>query len=337
MEVEVKGGVGEHGRNCFLVKDDGASFLVDCGTIAGSASPYPKLSDEEVRGLSAIFLTHSHLDHTGAIPWVRSKGFVGPVIATDETLSELSFDVGHSEPLRLVRDVEWGRSGHAKGSVWYRFRLKGGTALFSGDYTEESIAYSVDRIRGVKADFAVIDAAYGSSGKAFKDRIGEILQAVDENLPKYGSLVFPVPKFGRGIDLLALFSKEFPSVTLYADRNLRREMQDFGRRMFWYHESVKEIKAERLEDKVGDGIVFISDPQLREKENREYAMSGNALPIMTGTPEEGSFSKALIERGVMMQLCYPVHQTLAEAERLCSLNSFRKTIFYHSGESRSEP
>ena len=39
MRVTIAGGVGEHGRNGFLVESRELSFLVDCGVMAGAAMP----------------------------------------------------------------------------------------------------------------------------------------------------------------------------------------------------------------------------------------------------------------------------------------------------------
>lgn len=61
MELFMAGGVGEHGRSCFFVKGEAIRFLVDCGTMADTpADPYPRLTPEDILGLDAVFLTHSH-------------------------------------------------------------------------------------------------------------------------------------------------------------------------------------------------------------------------------------------------------------------------------------
>ena len=57
MEFLIAGGVGEHGRNCFFVKTERISFLVDCGKMAGAAQPYPNLSPEQIQSLQYVFLT----------------------------------------------------------------------------------------------------------------------------------------------------------------------------------------------------------------------------------------------------------------------------------------
>lgn len=166
MEFLIAGGVGEHGRNCFFVKTERISFLVDCGKMAGAAQPYPNLSPEQIQSLQYVFLTHSHADHTGALPWLLEQGFAGTIIASDETFGQLPFSLPDTRPLRSFRPPEgltlhWGRSGHCPGSVWYEFGLEGQTLLFSGDYTERSLVYETDPIRRTRAELAVIDCAYG--------------------------------------------------------------------------------------------------------------------------------------------------------------------------------
>lgn len=120
MEFLIAGGVGEHGRNCFFVKTERISFLVDCGKMAGAAQPYPNLSPEQIQSLQYVFLTHSHADHTGALPWLLEQGFAGTIIASDETFGQLPFSLPDTRPLRSFRPPEgltlhWGRSGTLPG------------------------------------------------------------------------------------------------------------------------------------------------------------------------------------------------------------------------------
>ena len=171
MEVFLAGGVGEHGRNCFYVRGKELCFLVDCGKMAGSKQPYPKLTPEQIRSLQYVFLTHSHADHTGALPWLIEQGFSGTVAASEETFDQLPFSLPNTVPLRSFQlpmglKLRWGRSGHCPGSVWYEFRLEKQTLLFSGDYTESSLLYPADPIRRVRAELAVVDCAYGADPRS---------------------------------------------------------------------------------------------------------------------------------------------------------------------------
>lgn len=69
MRIKIAGGCGEHGRNCFFIESDSGTFLVDCGVMAGEeGGGFPHLTSTEIGNIKYVFLTHSHADHTGAIP-----------------------------------------------------------------------------------------------------------------------------------------------------------------------------------------------------------------------------------------------------------------------------
>lgn len=148
------------------------SFLVDCGKMVDiPENPYPRLTTGMIKTIDAVFLTHSHADHTGALPWLFENGFDGTVIAADETLRQLPFDVKNSAALNEIcptgsghfrnLSIGWGRSGHCVGSLWYRFSENQKTIFLSGDYTDDTLVYAFDPIMGMTADLAVLDCAYG--------------------------------------------------------------------------------------------------------------------------------------------------------------------------------
>lgn len=143
MKLVIAGGVGEHGRNCFYVQGDARRFLVDCGKMADTPDdPYPHLSRAQIQDADTVFLTHSHADHSGALPWLYANGFCGRVIAAAETLRQLPFVVQNGCALETLcpdgagqvqsLSVQWGRSGHCAGSVWYHFAEGGKSIFFSG-------------------------------------------------------------------------------------------------------------------------------------------------------------------------------------------------------------
>ena len=226
MRIKLAGGVGEHGRNCFLVQGERLSFLVDCGKMAGAEQPNPYLEPEEIRSLSHVFLTHSHADHTGALPWLEEQGFDGIVAATPETLSQLK-----QMPQRTISlnefsppdgmTLKWGRSGHCTGSVWYHFHLEGRSLLFSGDYTEHSLAYVADPIRDLHADLAVLDSAYGPETRSAPEMRQGFLSEAAKSCGQGKPLVLPVPKYGRGLELAGL-PEENPPAGQLANQHVDR-------------------------------------------------------------------------------------------------------------------
>ena len=343
MELIIAGGVGEHGRNCFLVQGETTRFLVDCGKMADTPEdPYPRLTREQIGRLNAVFLTHSHADHTGALPWLYENGFQGTVIATEATLRQLPFPVQNSLALEKIcpgetgmlqsLSVQWGRSGHCAGSVWYHFVENGKSILFSGDYTEDTQVYACDPIRNRQADFAVLDCAYGLDETSYGAACDRLVQKTKALLSDYKLLLFPVPKYGRGLEIMKLFSERLTGVFYSADALFLQNLaeQDVGG--FWYRPEKISVPVRPYNGQI-QGIVFVSDPQLRSKAAQSVAeqmLKLGGMAVMTGTLEKGSYSENLFRQGKMALLRYPVHLNHAQFNRLKEKNDFRQTLPYHS-------
>ena len=345
MRLHIAGGCGEHGRNCFHVEGTQTNFLLDCGVMAGEeGGGYPRLSPEQIRSLQCVFLTHSHADHTGALPWLRSLGYKGPIVASRCTLAQLPFPVDGALPLEELcaggegcfGDVRmhWGRSGHCVGSVWYRFELEGRSVLFSGDYTEYTQLYAVDPIRGQRADIAVLDCAYGPDGTSYEDACDHLLDRTRVLLDQCGMLAFPVPKYGRGLELLQLFQQNRLKGPFYGDAHFLRELARMEEYAYWLKPCTGELSdaAAPYSGRETRGILFVSDPQLRSPAVRELVcgvLARDGAAVMTGTAEKGGFSADLLERRRMELLPYPVHQNCCRMDALASANAFDAVIPYH--------
>lgn len=352
MEFYVAGGCSEHGRNCFLVKGESESFLVDAGIMKEKPEmPFPELSGEQIRNASYLFLTHCHADHSGAIQWLLDRGFHGEIIASEPTFKWIR----HGEPGRILEKMTpplkkcrvdehlkltWGRSGHCIGAVWYLFQFEGKRILFTGDYTENSFAFKCDKIRHQKADLAVIDCAYGNENQSGKRCRASLERGLDELTKQKIPLLFPCPSHGRGLDIIRLLSVR--DVNICLPRELIYEALEMKNRQDWLKKGfVKEVHREGMDPiedlpkdaKPAPGGYLVIDSQLYDREHQELAqkvLDAGGRVVLTGKQDPKSFSRKLLDEQKADFLRIPVHQTSSELLSLRRKNAFKTIVPYHS-------
>jgi metallo-beta-lactamase family protein len=95
MSIQFCTGVGTvTGANFLLKIGKRTNILIDCGLVQGekvaeeaNREPFPY----DISTISALLITHAHLDHVGRIPKLVKEGFRGPIYSTPQTkaLAEL--------------------------------------------------------------------------------------------------------------------------------------------------------------------------------------------------------------------------------------------------------
>src|SRR5579862_6044158 len=88
MKLTFFGGAGEVTGSDYLLESGNTKILIDCGLHQGThiaekenfeAFPY------DPKSITAVFITHSHLDHIGRLPKLEKEGFQGTVYSTGAT------------------------------------------------------------------------------------------------------------------------------------------------------------------------------------------------------------------------------------------------------------
>jgi Cft2 family RNA processing exonuclease len=88
MELIARGGAREVGRSCAHLTVENRDYLIDCGLKQSHPTSYPDFTGLALGQIDAVFLTHAHIDHTGALPLCEARGLLAddaPIIATRST------------------------------------------------------------------------------------------------------------------------------------------------------------------------------------------------------------------------------------------------------------
>jgi metallo-beta-lactamase family protein len=88
MQITFAGAAREVTGSCHLVRVAEKTIALDCGMFQGHRSESDRKNRElplPIDGLSALVLSHAHIDHAGRIPFLVRNGFAGPIYCTPAT------------------------------------------------------------------------------------------------------------------------------------------------------------------------------------------------------------------------------------------------------------
>ena len=242
------GGLGEIGMNCLAVECDGRIALVDCGVLfpnepIGVDVILPDLAwiRQRRERVGAVFLTHGHEDHVGALPDLLRELKV-PVYGTRFTLAQLRprlDEAGVAADLREVApgDVRGAGDASPLTAEWFAvthsipdacglaLRTPQGTLLHSGDFKIDPAPVAgppmdLERIAAIgregvrlllsdstnaeRAGTSLSESAVGAAlEEAFEGARGRVLVACfASNVHRIQQVVNAARAFGRRLALL---------------------------------------------------------------------------------------------------------------------------------------
>ena len=85
MKIEFLGAAHEVTGSCHYVSVNNWHFLVDCGMQQGPDMYVNQEIPVEASEIDYVFVTHAHIDHSGLLPLLYSRGFRGSIFCTQAT------------------------------------------------------------------------------------------------------------------------------------------------------------------------------------------------------------------------------------------------------------
>ncbi|MFH1392879.1 MAG: MBL fold metallo-hydrolase [Patescibacteria group bacterium] len=241
-------------------------ILIDCGLSQGSRMAEKENYENfpyDPKEIQALLITHAHIDHTGRIPKIYRDGFRGKIFGTPPTLDFAKLLLLDSEhiikyeaekqnikPLYALEDVEavselfekidyhkefeigpgitaeFLDAGHILGSSIIRIKAEGKTIIFSGDLGNPPTPLLAPTEFVDRADYVVIESAYGDRLHEDRKRRKKILEeAIEYTIGKGGTIMIPAFAMERTQELLyelnnLVENKLIPAVPIFLDSPL---------------------------------------------------------------------------------------------------------------------
>ncbi|MEN0645401.1 MBL fold metallo-hydrolase [Alkalicoccobacillus gibsonii] len=344
MNLTNLGGVKEYGRNCFLLTDHttNARIMLDCGVRNGSPEVYPEITEEIAQSLQAVFISHVHNDHIGALPLLAEKGFSGEVWMSEASLAQLPPIISlwqqknPDAPLTNLQfralpkttrgkeftvmknlHVTWGYSGHMLGSIWYSFRVNEETFFYSGDMALDSPLLVTDQPVLRFYDHALIDSGHAAYTMPYQRSIQNIQDALSDPLKPYH---VPVNLSGKACDLLFSLYHALPDQTFFIDQALNNHLHAY----LQYPDHVREERIHEFTN----------------------MLQSDRLQLATETKQPGiyltkqaPFEMTNIQTGIYLDQSSPFYKSHPDRDDLSRILSYIKATqvtFFHSKEQDLE-
>ncbi|MCD6323678.1 MAG: MBL fold metallo-hydrolase [Desulfurococcales archaeon] len=251
MQLKVLGGGHEVGRAAIAVGSKGRYILMDYG-VNFSEEDIPQLPDHiKPSELEAVAITHAHLDHIGAAPFLYTTAQL-PILMTSITkeLGKLMIQdflklSGYYLPFEQVDlevmldnvvDVTYGKqyefgdfkiqfinAGHIPGSGMIYVDVDGVKVLYTGDVnTVDTRLVKGAVLTGVRADVLVIEGTYGNSTHPPRDVIEkEFIESVKEVVENGGNVLVPSFSLGRSQEIMSLLAERCDDAHVFFDGMVR--------------------------------------------------------------------------------------------------------------------
>lgn len=299
MRIKFLGGVDEVGRLAMLLEEEKTRFLFDYGLTATDPPKYPK----QTPPVDYLCLTHSHLDHSGMVPWVCGR-YENPVLTTEMTarVSEVLFsdnakiseyegypqmyddrdiraanrcfdNVRFGEERRIGPfDLKFHYAGHIPGATMFELTGKK-RVLFTGDINTINTRL-LTGTEPVKCDTLIVEGTYAGRNHPNRAKLEyDFLQKVDEVVARGGKAILPAFAIGRTQELMLLLKNSKHQI--YVD-GMGNSITEIYLKHPEFLRSPKDLR--RMKNRV---------KMVRTYRGRKYALKGDVIITTSGMLDGG--------------------------------------------------
>lgn len=324
MKVKFFGAAHEVGRSCIMIEDNSTKILLDCGIKLGKKEEYPVISDEELKSIDAIVISHAHLDHMGYLPHVFSTGWKGYVYTTKPTFELSNVLISDymkiSNPKNVTKEglsrlqrgykiVEYHKefsikglklkllpAGHILGSALIEVEGNGKRVLYTGDINLRNTrlldgAYT----EHLHADALITESTYGGDKDMFqpeRSQLNAMLASIKETINKGGKIIVPSFAVGRAQEVLFVLDDYIHSgllqkVPIYVDGMINKAMRIHRHNVIYCRDELqKRILMSEDDPFKSDNFYPIDTRQKRSKvmNSQEACIIVTTSGMITGGP-----------------------------------------------------
>ena len=318
MRLIFHGAAREVGRSCieFVYSDSGGEhrYLFDAGFKPHGTNPELPTKIDSIQDVDGVFITHAHLDHIGALPYLHHLGLNAPLFMTPMTKKLTKIMLGDSFHLELLKhhhpayddidvesvlkatrlidyyhimdykglEFEYIPSGHIPGSSMILFRVNGKNILYTGDINTQDThlqhGLQLDFLDRHDVDVMISESTYGD--REHKDRKKEeslFLESVDKTLKQGGSVLLPAFAIGRAQELVMIVSKFAAKVPIYLDGMAKDIAKIF------VGDDLHIRNSDSLRDALKN-VIFVGSSKQRHELLRQQAIIITTSGMVSGGP-----------------------------------------------------
>lgn len=254
VRVTALGGFQEVGRSAILVQTSESTVLLDAGLKPSSDRqdelPFFDAPEFDVEELDAVVVTHAHLDHCGALPYLFKYGYRGPVYATEPTMylmkllqedylkiaersgrpplytnREISeatlhtYALNYGEVTDIAPDVRltFYPAGHILGSAIVHLHIGHGLCniVYTSDFKfERTRLLDAASYRFPRVEILIMESTYGGSEDRMPLRYETeqyFINIIGKTIERGGMALIPVMAVGRAQEILLVLNEAIES------------------------------------------------------------------------------------------------------------------------------